>query len=161
MVRYANVYGRISSNKQLKSFYAGELNVIKLTSEAKARCGYFGECGGCALQNLSYDEQVALKEKAYKNIFSKLSEDLPPLEVLLSPDPYYYRLRMDYVLISHPIYEPHDRMGLRKKKNFSYVIDLESCHLIPIDKFVMLRKVFLKALELAIPLTILRQEKAY
>jgi tRNA/tmRNA/rRNA uracil-C5-methylase (TrmA/RlmC/RlmD family) len=59
---------------------------------------------------------------------------------------------MDYVLNSHPIYEPHDRMGLRKKKNFSYVIDLDRCHLIPIDKFVMLRKVFLKALELAIPL---------
>lgn len=140
---------KISSNKQLKAFYADRLNGINATSKAEPRCGYFGECGGCSMQNIKYEEQVALKLEALQQIFEgdELEVSMTP-----APDRYYYRLKMDYVLTNHPIYEPHDRMGLRKRKNFSHVIDLNECHLIPLNWFSKLRSVYKKALDLQVPL---------
>jgi len=147
---------KISSNKQLKAFYAERINGIDKSGQGKPLCGYFGECGGCSLQNVKYEEQVDLKLRALRKIFEgeELNVSLTP-----APDPYYYRLKMDYVLTHHPIYEPFDRMGLRKRKNFSHVIDLNECHLVPIEWFSKLRKVYQKALELKIPLYDLKTAK--
>lgn len=132
----------IDSNKKLKRYFAEKLR--ELPGSAAPRCPHFGECGGCALQHLTESEQTSLKQEAL-NLILGFDE-----EVQLTPAPseYEYRMRMDYVSIAHPIHAPHERLGLRKKGNFSYVIDLETCHLIPPTWFKKLRQIFNLATEL-------------
>lgn len=60
-------------------------------------CSYFGRCGGCAHQNLSYDDELALKEK---NLRGLLQDELGLAEeifhpIVSSPNFYFYRSRLD------------------------------------------------------------------
>ena len=64
-------------------------------------CPVFGECGGCQYQNLSYEEELKLKETQLKNIFFTslpIAEDL--FEAIVpSPIEYHYRNRLDLKLL--------------------------------------------------------------
>ncbi|KAG6824968.1 hypothetical protein H0H92_005287 [Tricholoma furcatifolium] len=68
------VKARIYRNSRLHSF-ADLLEVItpnsQLRDDSRVRCQYFGTCGGCQYQMLSYETQLELKRdvvvKAYKN----------------------------------------------------------------------------------------------
>jgi tRNA (guanine-N(7)-)-methyltransferase len=67
------------------------------TIAVKPLCPVFGECGGCAYQDLPYEEELRLKENQLKEIFQKelsLSEEcFEP--IMPSPRPYHYRSRLD------------------------------------------------------------------
>ena len=67
-------------------------------------CKHFGRCGGCYLQDLSYEDQLRVKLEFLKELFSDRFE----LEgvIIPSPQPLYYRHRMDYVCA-------FSKMGLR------------------------------------------------
>lgn len=139
----------ITSQKQLNIYWRQLL--ANTTASAQPKCPHFGECGGCSMQNISAQEQLKLKLEVFKQIMT--SEDLDKLDIQIvgSPAEYNYRLKMDYVLTHNPIYSPHDRLGLRKRKQFNYVIDLSECHLIPFNVWKKLRELFNKSLELGIP----------
>ncbi|MFW5866149.1 MAG: 23S rRNA (uracil(1939)-C(5))-methyltransferase RlmD [Nanoarchaeota archaeon] len=82
------------------------------------RCPHFGECGGCTFQNLSLDDQLSLKKTYLDRLFDQ------DVSVTANPAPYGYRTRMDFVYA-------HGKLGLRKKGDFSTVIDITECHLLP------------------------------
>ncbi|HSP87454.1 MAG TPA: TRAM domain-containing protein, partial [Ignavibacteriaceae bacterium] len=42
------------------------------TERVEARCKYFGICGGCKQQDLSYEAQIKYKQKQVEEIFIKL-----------------------------------------------------------------------------------------
>ena len=138
----------IESNKQLKQYYANKLQ--QLSSTRTPLCKHFGECGGCAWQHIDYPIQVQLKSEALREILSEFSET--KVEVVPSPQEYNYRARMDYVCSYDPFHPPLERMGLRKRKQFRHVIDLEECHLIDPKLFVKVKKVYKSALEQGVPL---------
>lgn len=77
-------------------------------------CPYFGECGGCTAQHISYDTQVNNK----KNIVSR-ALGVQEIQVF-TREPYYYRNRLDCVF--HP-----SGIGLRKKGTWHTVVDLDQC----------------------------------
>lgn len=60
-------------------------------------CPYFGSCGGCAYQNLEYEEELSLKERNLKALLQEglglSSEVFDP--IVPSPTPYHYRSRLD------------------------------------------------------------------
>ncbi len=63
-------------------------------------CKIFGECGGCAYQDISYEAELALKLSKLKEELRQ-KNDLPDAlfhPVLASPDPYFYRHRLDLTL---------------------------------------------------------------
>jgi tRNA/tmRNA/rRNA uracil-C5-methylase (TrmA/RlmC/RlmD family) len=64
--------------------------------------------------------------------------------VVPSPDPYHYRTRMDYVATK-------GRFGLRRPGRFNYVVELETCHLIPPAGFLAAQHVWQQALEMGLP----------
>ncbi|RCI14341.1 hypothetical protein L249_6067 [Ophiocordyceps polyrhachis-furcata BCC 54312] len=70
-----------------------------LRSDYRARCRYFGHCGGCQYQMLEYSEQLRLKRlvivKAYR-YFARLPDHLiPPIgETIASPLQYGYRTKL-------------------------------------------------------------------
>lgn len=65
-----------------------------------ALCEHFGVCGGCAYQDLSYEEELSIKLNKLKEVLNQKNtfEDHLFRAVTPSPEPYYYRHRLDLTL---------------------------------------------------------------
>lgn len=90
-----------------------------------ALCRYFGACGGCDSQDKPYQEQLRSKELHLKQLLSgfdiKTFDDIIP-----SPEIFHYRNKMEFAVggdAACPF------IGLRQKKKFYKVIDLEECRI--------------------------------
>ncbi|HEU6446886.1 MAG TPA: class I SAM-dependent RNA methyltransferase [Verrucomicrobiae bacterium] len=73
------------------------LRVEKASSErVEAPCVYFGKCGGCQYQHISYAEQLRIKHKQICDLFERVgkipSDKIAPL--IGCPQPYGYRNRI-------------------------------------------------------------------
>ena len=91
---------RINANivREKKQFAEGELvELLEPSSERTTpECPYFGRCGGCSYQHISYAHQLELKARqvgqAMRRI-GRLAE--PPMRLMVpSPLPYHYRNRI-------------------------------------------------------------------
>ncbi len=63
---------------------------------AKPLCSYFGECGGCVYQDIPYEEELLLKDRSLRESFEAFhlaDEVFSPIAA--SPEPYFYRSRLD------------------------------------------------------------------
>jgi len=79
-------------------------------------CPHFGECGGCMLQDISYDNQLLLKREYLNGLLAGIAE----IDIVNGYSPYRYRNRMDMVTA-------FGRTGLRKAGNFRSVVDITTC----------------------------------
>ncbi|KAF7350725.1 S-adenosyl-L-methionine-dependent methyltransferase [Mycena sanguinolenta] len=96
------IRAKVYRNARMHSF-ADLLEVVtpnpELRDDTAVQCKYFGTCGGCQYQMLSYENQLNLKRdvvvKAYKN-FSDLPEmSIPTIESTMpSPKQYNYRTKI-------------------------------------------------------------------
>lgn len=95
-------------------------------------CPHFGECGGCAVQDLSYDEQLAQKSGQVRDALARIGGvDNPPMDApVASPAVYRYRNKMEFA------FEHRDaglHLGLRANpepgEKLGPVLDIEECHL--------------------------------
>jgi 23S rRNA (uracil1939-C5)-methyltransferase len=68
------------------------LNAI--TTSATPRCPHFGSCGGCQLQNLNYEEQLALKRKRLHELLQSANVEIPDEIAIHSSRSYSYRNRI-------------------------------------------------------------------
>lgn len=67
---------------------------LPLTPTAvKPLCEYFGICGGCDLQNLSYPHQLKFKSESVRCLFANFG-DVEISEIIPSPKEYFYRNRV-------------------------------------------------------------------
>jgi tRNA/tmRNA/rRNA uracil-C5-methylase (TrmA/RlmC/RlmD family) len=59
-------------------------------------CQYFGDCGGCQYQHLSYTAQLEVKHKQLIDLFQRVGgfTDLQIEPVIPCPSPYFYRNRV-------------------------------------------------------------------
>ena len=60
---------------KIKNSYAEALALEILSpsqERVKAKCNFFGTCGGCKQQNLDYDSQLKYKQQQVLEIFNKL-----------------------------------------------------------------------------------------
>ncbi len=100
------VYGdRVKARvvKKAKNFsYAEVADIVKPSPyRTEPECPYFGKCGGCAFQNLSYAKQLELKEKYLLTTFRKIggidiTVDVEMHPIIPSPDIFYYRNKMEF-----------------------------------------------------------------
>ena len=61
--------------KKRKGKAEGELLEVLKPAENQLntpKCPHFGECGGCIYQNLSYEDQLELKEKQIKRLLTEV-----------------------------------------------------------------------------------------
>lgn len=86
-----------------KSSYAyGEITRIEQSSPFRVtpECPHFGVCGGCLLQNFSYEKQLELKKNYLIHTLQTMGgipvEKAEILPVTASPDRYFYRNKMEY-----------------------------------------------------------------
>lgn len=64
-------------------------------------CPAFGECGGCAYQDIPYEQELLRKDEFVRNLLQKnprVSADLFE-PIVASPKPYHYRNRLDLKFI--------------------------------------------------------------
>lgn len=86
-------------------------------------CRFFGECGGCDLQMLSYNEQLKFKKTLLTNEFSTIPNfDLSVLQdVVPSPRQFYYRNSVMF-----RVNPKNKRIGFLKRDT-NIVIDIDEC----------------------------------
>ncbi|MFQ5709326.1 MAG: 23S rRNA (uracil(1939)-C(5))-methyltransferase RlmD [bacterium] len=123
---------------------AKTLRVLQESPEAIApKCPYFGECGGCRLQNLDYAAQLMYKHHQVVESLEHLGDFEKPdvLQTLPSPDLFYYRNKMEYSFgrqrwltqqetASDEITRPRDfALGLHVRGRFDKILDIDDCYL--------------------------------
>ena len=67
---------------------------------AEPRCSYFGRCGGCTLQNMTYEAQLRLKEKQLRDKLERIygGEAPVPEPIIGMDDPWHYRNKGQYAV---------------------------------------------------------------
>src|SRR5256885_12643544 len=89
-----------------------------------APCPYFGRCGGCRLQHLSYPAQLAFKEKQVRDCLQRLGGlgDFELRPIVPAPEPYGYRNKMEFTVANAP-----PAIGLHAAERYDVVLDIERC----------------------------------
>jgi 23S rRNA (uracil1939-C5)-methyltransferase len=84
--------------REKKQFAEAELIEVLETSPERvaALCPYFGRCGGCSYQHISYAHQMELKAKQVEQAMRRIARlvDPPMRPIVPSPLPYGYRNRI-------------------------------------------------------------------
>ena len=96
----------------------------------QARCGYFGQCGGCAMQHIEPAAQVAAKQRVLEDNLARIGKVTPEqmLPPVIGPAWGYRnraRLSVHYVAKKGGVL-----VGFHEKKS-SFVADTMSCEILP------------------------------
>jgi 23S rRNA (uracil1939-C5)-methyltransferase len=91
-----------------------------------APCPYFGRCGGCRLQHVAYEAQLAFKTQQVRDCLERLGAvgafTLRP--ILPAPEPYGYRNKMEFTVARGP---QGPVIGLHEADRYDVVLDIERC----------------------------------
>ena len=128
--------------KKKKSSYA-EARLVSLITPSPFRiepkCRHFGLCGGCKVQNYSYDKQIDFKTETVRNALEKIGGftglDIPP--AVKSTEEYYYRNKMEFSFSDEKWLTDEDMdrergkfaLGLHIPKFHTKILDIEECFL--------------------------------
>jgi 23S rRNA (uracil1939-C5)-methyltransferase len=102
-------------------------------NEVDAPCPVFGRCGGCALMNLSYPDQLAMKEQKVMALLEGAGiTGFETLPIVPSPDIYGYRNKMEFTFGDDAPGGPL-RLGLHQRGSFYNILDASQCMLADAD----------------------------
>ncbi len=110
------------------------------------QCKYFGMCGGCAWQNIRYDEQLSFKQKRVEDAFMHIGgfSKLNIKPIIPSATEYFYRNKMEFSFAEHqwlPREAFQERknnateneitfgLGFHPMNNWEKVLDIDECWL--------------------------------
>lgn len=128
---------------KIKKSYA-EAIVVEILSPSsdrtQAKCKYFGLCGGCKQQDLSYEKQLEYKQKQVEEIFYKLGgfKDFSIEPILPSENVFFYRNKMEFSFsdkrwLTKQEISSNDKLskdfalGLHIPKIYDKVLDIDEC----------------------------------
>jgi 23S rRNA (uracil1939-C5)-methyltransferase len=132
---------------QKRKYVSAEVEQILIPSQSRIKppCKYFGECGGCTLQNMDYSEQVNWKRQfVVDNLYhiAKL-QDIIVQNTITSPVAYHYRNKMEFsfspyrwltkneVASNQVIDNKNFALGLHTPKNYMKVLNIGDCLIAP------------------------------
>jgi 23S rRNA (uracil-5-)-methyltransferase RumA len=135
------------NNKELRK---NLMTAVQTAPVVEPLCPHAHDCGGCAFQDRLYAAQVEAKAAMLRRIWREA--DLPAavqvpessIAMLASPSPFGYRTRMDYVATK-------GRFGLRRSGRFNYIVELDTCRIIPPAGLAAAKTVWLHSRELGLP----------
>ena len=130
---------------KIKNSYAEALaiNIVVPSRErVKAKCKFFGTCGGCKQQDLGYDAQAKYKQQQVEEIFHKLGgfSDFEIEPIIPSHDVFHYRNKMEFSfsekrwltkdeISKEGILDKDFSLGLHIPKIYDKVLDVDECFL--------------------------------
>jgi 23S rRNA (uracil1939-C5)-methyltransferase len=91
-------------------------------------CVHFGDCGGCAWQDLPYAEQLRWKERFVVDALGRIGglRDANVLPIIASPAERGFRNKMEFAFSQDRDGQLH--LGLRRRASRA-VVDITECHL--------------------------------
>ncbi|MFA6093612.1 MAG: 23S rRNA (uracil(1939)-C(5))-methyltransferase RlmD [Elusimicrobiota bacterium] len=99
----------------------------------KPACRHFGDCGGCRLQDIAYEDQLAKKAAELEKLYA-VRGWTQPIPVHPSPETFYYRNKMEFsfqdVYPVPAVGEDRVLLGLKRKNRWDKVMNLEDCRLL-------------------------------
>jgi len=109
--------------REKKQFAEAELVEVKQNSpdRVEPQCPYFGRCGGCAYQHVSYEHQLAIKWRQVRDALQRIGKlkDVPMRPIITSPAQYAYRNRIT-------VHAQDGVVGFFRRDSHS-LIDIERC----------------------------------
>lgn len=106
------------------------------TRTATAVCAHFGECGGCASQDVAYSEQLARKSDELRSLFARYWDGEIP--VLPSPAIWNYRNKVDFSFNPKRYDEPPPAdferetvLGYNRKGKWYWPLAIDECRIAP------------------------------
>lgn len=122
---------RYQITKKHRQYFDGEAAevITPATTRVTPPCKHYGLCGGCSLQHMSMDQQIALKQQTLLEqlrAFGKVVPEnlLPPLNAGTVGYRRKARLGVKYVLKKNKLL-----VGFREKAS-NYLADLERCEIL-------------------------------
>lgn len=95
-------------------------------------CPHFGICGGCTYQTMSYDHQLALKERQVKTLLDGVISDYQWEGIKGSPVQEAYRNKMEYSFGDEYKDGPL-ALGMHKKGSFHDIVTVNACRIVNED----------------------------
>jgi len=90
-------------------------------------CGFYGACGGCGLQHMSYPAQLAAKTAIVKDAFARVGGFAPPEPKVFPSEPWEYRNRMQFHAIRRfDKNRPDVFCGLKARKS-AEIVPVSDC----------------------------------
>ena len=115
--------------------------IIPSSERTKAKCKFFGTCGGCRQQDLDYPTQLKYKHEQVKDIFERLGgfTDFELQEIIPSNNIFHYRNKMEFSFadrrwltsedMNKEITDSNFALGFHLLGIFSKVLDIDECFL--------------------------------
>lgn len=117
----------------------GEGRLLEVLKKApnelpKAPCPHFGICGGCTYQNLSYEDQLALKGQQVKKLMDAVvdPETYSFEGVKASPNEFGFRNKMEFTFGDEYKDGPL-ALGMHKRGSFYDIVSVTDCKIIDED----------------------------
>ncbi|MCI2774966.1 23S rRNA (uracil(1939)-C(5))-methyltransferase RlmD [Staphylococcus petrasii] len=114
--------------KVKKNFAIGKLLEVKKASEDRVEppCKYYWKCGGCQLQHMTYEAQLAMKKKQVVNLFHRKAQFNETLinDTIGMEDPWRYRNKSQLPIGKDK--DNHTIMGYYRQRSHD-IIDMDSC----------------------------------
>jgi len=92
-----------------------------------APCPYFGTCGGCHLQDLTYADQLVLKQQRLLRVLGPLDPTLT-IDIVGLEDPWRYRNKAE---LSFSESNGQLLLGYHAARSFWRIVDIDDCLLLP------------------------------
>src|SRR6266513_1899685 len=109
--------------REKKQFAEAELVEVKQASpdRVEPQCPYFGRCGGCAYQHISYEHQLAIKWRQVRDALQRIGKlkNVPMRPIIPSPEQYGYRNRIT-------VHAEEGVIGFFRRDSHQ-LIDIEHC----------------------------------
>ena len=109
--------------REKKQFAEAELVEVLEASPERVQppCPYFGRCGGCAYQHISYEHQLAIKWRQVRDVLQRIGKikDAPMRPIVASSEQYGYRNRIT-------VHAQDGVVGFFRRES-NRLIDIETC----------------------------------
>jgi 23S rRNA (uracil1939-C5)-methyltransferase len=133
-----------ASLTKIKESYAEaklEEFVEKSSERVAAKCRYSGTCGGCAVQELPYPEQLKFKKQQVIDSFERIGhiKNPPVKDVIGCEQQFYYRNKMEFSFGYDS--EMKFTLGMHVPGRRFDIMDLEECHLQSVESAEILNRV--------------------
>lgn len=109
--------------RERRKFIDAELENVHTPSQHRVAppCPYFGRCGGCVYQHITYEHQLAIKTRQVEQTLMRIGGlcDMPVREIFPSPVQYEYRNRIT-------VHAQDGVIGFYQRESHE-LIDIEQC----------------------------------
>lgn len=127
--------------KRRKSYLEGSIKQFRKKSPRRIEpfCEYFGTCGGCKWQHMTYEDQLFFKQKQVKDNLERIGgiDTSMMADIIASPSERYYRNKLEFSFSDRRWIFPNEPDGIKNEPGlgfhvpriFDKVIDIRQCYL--------------------------------